>query len=626
MRAHRLAVVLSTLTFATVMAHAERVAAKRMIRVPRVIDTPFQPTGRPLGAAAVPTGDAATTAYLAGSAIAVAGQRALVIDADSGDLVLVDQAGTPVTRLAIGPTATQLVYDPVARRAYVADRAGDQIVVVEVGDTLRVAARWPTPTEPYGVALSPDRTMLLATTVAARTLVAFDVASGHERWRRPLAPEPRAVAISPDGAQALVTSLTSGAAERITLATPQAGVAISLAPAARATAMVLGQMVPANESGRVVARSAFAARFVGNGLALVAHQTSTPLQDAPFGGNRGSYGGGFEAPIKHALTFVATSQAIPQTMLATIGEHQPKAIAWDPVRDRALVVGYGSDSLLVVAAASQLTVRQERKVGGLGGSTSCGPEGVAVGADGAAWIFCAVSRKVVRVDLEGKVAVGAAEVAPTRMSQLAHAGFDLFRKGGDARISSDGAMACASCHPEAGADGLTWKIEGHELQTPLLAGRVAGTHPYKWDGGDPDLTTSLTSTMRRLGGNGLNAGEVKALAAYLEQLPAPRRPTRDAARVARGRALFESAEVGCASCHDGPSYTDNAQHEFGGTLASADTPSLVGLARSAPYYHDGSAATLEALVAERASVHGMSDSAPLSPSQRADLIAFLETL
>ena len=51
-----------------------------------------------------------------------------------------------------------------------------------------------------------------------------------------------------------------------------------------------------------------------------------------------------------------------------------------------------------------------------------------------------------------------------------------------------------------------------------------------------------------------------------------------------------------------------------------------GLARSAPYYHDGSAATLDALLAERAAVHGMAETVSLTAAQRQDLIAYLETL
>ena len=71
-------------------------------------------------------------------------------------------------------------------------------------------------------------------------------------------------------------------------------------------------------------------------------------------------------------------------------------------------------------------------------------------------------------------------------------------------------------------------------------------------------------------------------------------------QVARGKKLFDSAELGCRSCHDGKQYTDQDKHKFtAATLPEADTPSLIGLAASAPYYHDGSAATLEALLRDR---------------------------
>jgi cytochrome c peroxidase len=196
-----------------------------------------------------------------------------------------------------------------------------------------------------------------------------------------------------------------------------------------------------------------------------------------------------------------------------------------------------------------------------------------------------------------------------------------------AQTSARGALACSSCHPDGRADGLSWRIDKQELQTPVLVGRVVGTHPYKWDGGDPDLTASLTGTMKRLGGFGISKEQTAALAAYLEVLPKPQTPTRDAQQVARGQKLFDSAEVGCRMCHDGPQYTDQDKHAFQTvTLPEADTPSLVGLAASAPYYHDGSAATLEALLRDRGNVHGMADTAKLSDAQIADLIAFLETL
>jgi cytochrome c peroxidase len=119
--------------------------------------------------------------------------------------------------------------------------------------------------------------------------------------------------------------------------------------------------------------------------------------------------------------------------------------------------------------------------------------------------------------------------------------------------------------------------------------------------------------------------QTAALTAYIQALPTVRTPNREPAAVARGKQLFDG-EAGCRSCHDGAAYTDQERHTLTGTLAQSDTPSLLGLAASAPYFHDGSAATLEALLRDRGAVHGMSDTAKLSDRQVGDLTAFLETL
>ncbi|MCQ8205826.1 hypothetical protein NP569_26425, partial [Vibrio parahaemolyticus] len=82
------------------------------------------------------------------------------------------------------------------------------------------------------------------------------------------------------------------------------------------------------------------------------------------------------------------------------------------------------------------------------------------------------------------------------------------------------------------------------LQTPILAGRVANTAPYKWVGVDTTLAHSIRSTITRLGGAGLDAKQTAALAAYLESLPSPRTPTIDAAAVARGKQVFDDWDCG----------------------------------------------------------------------------------
>src|SRR5690606_24168595 len=87
----------------------------------------------------------------------------------------------------------------------------------------------------------------------------------------------------------------------------------------------------------------------------------------------------------------------------------------------------------------------------------------------------------------------------------------------------------------------------------------------------------------------------------------PRSPYRQpdgnlSAAALAGASVF--ATLQCNSCHAGPAMTDATLHNVGTlrassgnrlglTLPGIETPTLRGLWNTAPYFHDGSAATLE---------------------------------
>ncbi|HVK86640.1 MAG TPA: c-type cytochrome [Kofleriaceae bacterium] len=586
----------------------------------RMVD-PAPPTfalaGRPLGG----TSPAAPApAHLTSSRIAAIGEEALVIDQDTGALLKADASGKHVAQLAIGRDAGMLAYDAATQRAYVADRRGDKVHVVKVGTTLERVATWTTPVEPYAVALSPDAKTLLVVTIADRTLVALDAATGAERWRTGLGREPRGLAISPDGSRALVSYLTTGTVDQIDLRESHRAEHVALSVGA-------AQGRRGTMDAQAFSRASFAVTFLGANQAVVPFQRETPVQESRASENVGSYGGGFDAPINHQLAFVGFSRGAVRQTTAQISQHQSRALAWDGKTDALYVAGLGSDTVLYVKNASQATIVEGANHAVAPDGNRCGPDGLAVTAKGDLLVWCAFTRSVARVTAPASEKLAKVTPGPSLIASAwtpkQHEGMVLFHAS-DAMISQRGALACASCHPDNRADGLSWRIEKHELQTPVLAGRMVGTHPFTWDGGDKTRTASLTGTIQRLGGASITASQTAALAAYVEALPTVRTPHRDPTSVARGKQLFDGE--GCRTCHDGKAYTDQERHKLTGTLAQADTPSLLGLAASAPYFHDGSAATLEALLRDRGAVHGMADSAKLSDREVADLIAFLETL
>lgn len=202
-------------------------------------------------------------------------------------------------------------------------------------------------------------------------------------------------------------------------------------------------------------------------------------------------------------------------------------------------------------------------------------------------------------------------------------GRTLFHAVGDGRISSDG-RACASCHPDGRDDGLVWSTAHGPRQTPMLAGRIEATGPFGWKGDTRTLADHLGQTFKSLGGKGLGAADRDALILYATSQKAPARARAPlSAEAERGRELFSSPQVGCATCHTQASGVDGSLHDVG-SGGSFDTPSLRFVGGTAPYYHDGRHATLrEVLVASNGK---MGWAGKLSEPDMQALEAFLQSL
>jgi mono/diheme cytochrome c family protein/uncharacterized protein (AIM24 family) len=191
--------------------------------------------------------------------------------------------------------------------------------------------------------------------------------------------------------------------------------------------------------------------------------------------------------------------------------------------------------------------------------------------------------------------------------------------------NAGGSVACASCHGEGGDDAQTWNFDGNKpRRTPSLLGTVKGTAPYHWDADFPDLQAlSHEVYTRRMGGRLLAHDQVAALQHWSETLPAPKRPMVDPAARARGETLFRG-KAACASCHSGPSYTNNATVDVG-TGGALQVPPLVGVGARTPLLHAGCAQTLMDRFTRCATdTHGQT--ANLSKGEVSDLVAFLDSL
>jgi mono/diheme cytochrome c family protein len=151
---------------------------------------------------------------------------------------------------------------------------------------------------------------------------------------------------------------------------------------------------------------------------------------------------------------------------------------------------------------------------------------------------------------------------------------------------------------------------------------------------DPRLPLTVTN-----GTVDLLSGKLPALQAYQLSLAAPRAPAGsfDAAAATRGRTVFEGKGQ-CSTCHTGALFTDanTTLHPPADSMAEPETPSyasrsatkmyrtspLKGLWQHAPYFHDGSAATLE----DVGTAYSNKRALGLTPQEIADLAQYLKSL
>jgi cytochrome c peroxidase len=100
----------------------------------------------------------------------------------------------------------------------------------------------------------------------------------------------------------------------------------------------------------------------------------------------------------------------------------------------------------------------------------------------------------------------------------------------------------------------------------------------------------------------------------------------------RGEKLFKSAQVGCAACHPAGLFTDlqtydtGTRGKFDKPTDRFDTPTLVEAWRTAPYLHDGSAATMLDVLTTRNSQNQHGKTSQLTKEQLADLAEYVLSL
>jgi hypothetical protein len=259
-------------------------------------------------------------------------------------------------------------------------------------------------------------------------------------------------------------------------------------------------------------------------------------------------------------------------------------------------------------------------------------------------------------------------VANEKLSDEVLAGKRLFNNTTRSSMSQEGYMSCASCHIDGSHDGRIWDISnlGEGLRNTIdLRGKSGMGHGMlHWTGNFDevqDFNNQITSLNQGTGFVSLPATkkhpqlkeakfgihkQLDNLADYVSSLSEyPKSPYKNnrgtyTKSALKGRKHFINLK--CYACHSGPTFTDSKHRllhdvgtkdttsgkRLGKEIIGFDTPTLISLWQSAPYLHDGSAATLQAVFdagrGEKSKDHRVVNT--LNKAEKEQLLAYLEQI
>ncbi|OZG70391.1 hypothetical protein BTA51_26490 [Hahella sp. CCB-MM4] len=511
----------------------------------------------------------------------------------------------------------------------------------------------PRASQPYGIVFSPDQTAALVTLQATGELLKLDPSSHRIIDRADVGLHARGIAVDYNSGYALVTRFVS----------PQDHaevVKVDINNMGYADPIILAKDTETFDGPD---RSRGIPNYL-NSVTIAPDGRTAWVPSNKANVDRGAYNEDqdltFETTVRAIVSQIdlQTGLEVRQKQLDFDNRAQPKSVVFSALGDYVYVAMEGQNSVEVRDAYTNNRVNEIVTVGDA-------PRGL-VRAGDFLFVHGFLSRTITVFDVSdlelGDSQITRLKEFPTvaneKLNSRVLAGKKIFYNAVDPRMSSDGYLSCASCHTGGDSDGRVWDFtqrgEGLRNSISLLGRRGMGNGNVHWTANFDEIQDFENDIRSGFGGVGFLSdaefnetsdplGNPKAglnsdldnLAFYVSSLNKyPRSPYRNqdgslTSEAQRGKQLFSSK--GCQSCHSGPFYTDNSFHDVGtieassgsrrgGNLDAIETPTLIGLAGSAPYFHNGQAETLDQVLLT-GSEHTVTDAV-----DRARLVAFLEQI
>ena len=583
------------------------------------------------GLAVAGTHSAMDTAY------APDGKTLVVTDATDLSVVIIDSAANKIARtVKLAGAPAGLAWAGDGKRLFVSESGTHRIAEIDPASGA-ISRRLITGRYPRGLAVAKQRGLLLAADWGLDQLTVLDLASGALKANIPVGRQPVAVAVTPDESLALVSNLLPTTAA--TAPNHAAEVSVIDLKTLTAKAPIRLPLGSTNTRGIVINRNGSTAYVVHT---LGRFNLPTTQLDRGW-------------VITNALSIIdVTSNKITATVLldqVMDGAADPWGVAIDPSGKNLFITLSGVHQLAVINIERLPAILKQNPESLMSDLAALykgnlirridlpaqGPRGVSASPDGRSLAIAGYfSGNVVLTDV-GVTKPVALPLGPPQEPDLVRQGEAVFH---DANRCFQRWLSCASCHPDARADGLNWDLLNDGLGNPKNAKSMvwsSRTPPVMSHGVRANMEEAAKAGFVHILFTEPKEQDLKAVIAYLKSLEPVTSPYRKedgslTESAKRGEKIFNSGQTSCATCHPSPLFTNLEVFDVGTANptdrgdTSFDTPTLSEIWRSPPYLHDGSAATLKEVLTQHNLKNQHGNTTTLTPEQIGDLEAYLKSL
>jgi YVTN family beta-propeller protein len=584
--------------------------------------------------------------------IAITHDGAFVITAniDVPTISVVDTKSQTVTaEIPVGKEPRNIALSPDEKTAYVTAMHDNQVNIVDL-QARKIVDSIAVPHQPFAVVTSPDGSRLYVTSFRGNAVYVIDTASRKVVNEVKVESDPRGLALSADGKELYISHYYDGKLTVLDTETLAVNKVIALAesPEPANHDQKVSQGLPGmveNMTFSPDGKQLWIPHILTNVDTVIQFQ-STIFPAVSL----------IDTAKKEELTSqrkqLFKQMNIRNVQNKTEIVANPADVAFIPDGSKAFVVMSGSEDLMTfdLKKGGNATHLLRHIPGDNPRGIVLSPDGQTL------YVHNALSHDLVSVATGGSDSYVKAQIVGKPLRLIAkdplppdvRAGKAMFFSANSseyaAPLTGDNWMSCASCHFDGEINRLTLLTPKGPRNVPSNV-LVTKTGLLRWDGSRDELADYLLTVQEEMGGmQGIDPSKpmppevedmFNKIFAYLDDpdsLPVPKSPYRQAngeltPLAKEGEALFRG-KAGCIACHALPHYTisDRAVDAQGklstaitsvlknvGTAAKGDVaskgdarahfsnprdagtfdvPTLRGVWATAPYFHDGSAATI----------------------------------